>query len=166
VVFLLKGFFVENEIQTGLLFSKLDEEKKTGELLPLPKNFYKQIEEDLKKQTEQQTSISELQNKQTTFSALKAKRLQKILVYLAYNKNPPSQIPVEEELLYYQILKIMNKEVKAPKTTKIKILIKIPEIITTKGNKVGPYQEGETVQVEDSADIEFMINNKIGEIID
>ena len=155
---------METEIQTEFLFSKLAEEKKTGELTPLPKDFYKKAEESIKKY-EKTGNASELQNKQTALNALKAKRTQKILVYMAYGKTMPEQIPAEEEALYNQILRILNKEANMPRTTKIKILINIPEIITTQGNKIGPFKEGEIVHVEDSGDAEFIINNKIGEII-
>ncbi len=92
--------------------------------------------------------------------------MQKILVYMAYGKELPGQMPDEEEAVYRQILTLLNKEATAPKTAKIKILIKIPEIITTKGNKIGPYNEGEVIQPEDPTDIEFIINNRIGEVID
>jgi DNA replication initiation complex subunit (GINS family) len=155
---------IEEEVYTEALFAKLDEERKTGTLLPLGKDFYEEIEKEIKKQEKEGGRKAETQNKKTTLNKLRSKRTQKILVYLAYNKPLPSQVPAEEEALYYQILKTINKEVPPPKTAKIKILIKIPEIITTKGNKLGPYQEGEVIQVEDPDDAEFMVNNKIGEV--
>ncbi len=158
------GVFTETVIQTEFLFSRLAEEKKTGELLPLPASFYREVEETIKKHDKTGTP-AEQQNKQTILNLLKAKRTQKILIYIAYGKQIPVQLPSEEEALYYQILKILNKEANIPRTTKIKILINIPEIITTQGNKIGPYQEGEVIQMEDSGDAEFIINNKIGEII-
>ena len=150
-------------MQTETIFAKLIEEKKTGELQPLPRNFYKNIEEDIKNHN--QPNTQELQNKQSTLGALRSRRMQKILVYLAYNKPLPTPLPVEEEDIYYQILKIINKEEQSTKTTKIRITIKIPEIITPNGSRIGPYQEGETVQLSNTTDIEFIINNKIGEIV-
>ena len=108
----------------------------------------------------------EIQNKITTLNTLKAKRTQKLLIYIAYNKPLPAPLPYEEEHLYSQIQGIINKEVQTPRSTKVRILIKIPEIITTKGNKVGPFNEGEVMQVEDPVDVEFIINNKIGELAD
>ena len=154
---------METEMQTETIFAKLIEEKKTGELQPLPRNFYKNIEEDIKNHN--QPNTQELQNKQSTLGALRSRRMQKILVYLAYNKPLPTPLPVEEEDIYYQILKIINKEEQSTKTTKIRITIKIPEIITPNGSRIGPYQEGETVQLSNTTDIEFIINNKIGEIV-
>jgi DNA replication initiation complex subunit (GINS family) len=153
---------METEMQTETIFAKLIEEKKTGELQPLPRNFYANIEADNKKPKNANTQ--ELQNKQSTLGALKSRRMQKILVYLAYNKPLPTPLPAEEEDIYYQILKIINKEEQQVKTTTIKINIKIPEIITPNGSKIGPYQEGDTIQIANTSDVEFIINNKIGEI--
>ncbi|MEM3839084.1 MAG: hypothetical protein QXF01_00690, partial [Candidatus Micrarchaeaceae archaeon] len=127
---------MESEIQTEFLFLKLSEEKKTGELLPLPKDFYRQAEEVISKHAEGSTH-AEIQNKQTALNSLRAKRIQKILVYIAYGKPMPNPLPEEEEDLYRQILSVINKEAATPKTTKIKILINIPEVITTQGNTIG-----------------------------
>ncbi len=155
---------METEVQTEVIFLKLAEEKKTGELLPLPKNFYVMFEESIGK-VQKEGSQAELQNKVTALNTLKSKRTQKILVYVAYGKPIPNPLPYEEEELYTQILRIINKEQPISKPAKIKILINIPEVITTNGNKIGPYKEGEIVQVELPADAEFIINNRIGEIV-
>lgn len=159
------GFFMEAEVQTEVIYAALSEERKTGELVPLNKTFYTNAEESIKK-AEKTSTPAELQNRIATLSALKAKRTQKILVYIAYGKTLPNQMPKEEESLYYTILKALNKEVTPSKTARIKILIKIPEIITNKGKRIGPYEQGEILQIEDPDDAEFLINNKIGEIQD
>ena len=156
---------VENEIRTETIFSKLAEERRTGELLPLPKNFYLQLEESMKKGVVD-GGAAELQNKKTTLNTLKSKRVQKILVYIAFGKSIPSPIPYEEEELYTRIIGIISKEAPQSRTVKIKILINMPEFITTNGNKIGPYKEGEIVQTDVPSDAEFIINNKIGEIVD
>ena len=100
---------IEEEVYTEALFAKLDEERKTGTLLPLGKDFYTEIEKKIKEQEKEDGKEVETQNKKTTLNKLKSKRTQKILVYLAYNKPLPAQVPAEEEALYYQILKTINK---------------------------------------------------------
>ncbi len=154
----------EAEIGTEVIVAKLADEKKTGELLPLPRGFYAAVERSF---TSMGTgSVAELQNRRTALNALKAKRTQKLLIYLAYGKTPPEHLPPEEDALYQKLLSTLNSgEAALPKTRKIKILIKIPEVITNKGRKLGPYQEGEIVQPDDPDDAEFIINNKIGELV-
>jgi DNA replication initiation complex subunit (GINS family) len=146
-----------NEISTIL-----KNERKTGELLSLPKEFYTSAEETLKasgaSDTSEYSSISKL------IGSLKERRIQKLLVYLAYNKNLPQPIPSEEEDLYIQIKKILNKKVPEIKAIKIKITKKIPQVIAPSGNSVGPFDQDETVYLSEMADVKFIIDNKLGEI--
>jgi hypothetical protein len=147
------------------LFNKFNEEKKTGELLQLPSDFYKTAESELSGETGT-SSAAEAQNHKSTLSALKQKRRQKILIYLAYGKPLPDPIPEEERRTYERILSFLNGGEKQQKPVHIRIVIKIPEVITTTGSTIGPYQEGETVAITNPSDAEFIINNKIGERIE
>jgi hypothetical protein len=149
------------------MFSKLDAERRTGELLQLPSDFYKTTEEQISKLDAGDTN----QNKQAanvkkTLSSLKALRVQKLLIYLAYNKALPSPIPKEEEESYAQIKKMLDREINIPKATKVRILEKVPEIITPSGKKIGPFEKGEIITPEKDTDTEFILNNKIGEIVE
>lgn len=107
----------------------------------------------------------EIENAQRLIRGLKEKRLQKILIYIAYGKPLPPQVPSEEEDLYKQIQVILNKTAPQERNRKIRILANIPEVITTKGNKIGPYKQSEVVEIGNSDDVSFIIDNKLGEII-
>lgn len=153
-------------VTTEEIFKRLQEEKKTGELLPLPGDFYKQAESNQNKtQNNDQDWTREVENTQRLIKNLKEKRTQKILIYLAYGKPLPSQVPTEEEALYRQIQQILNKSAPKEKIKQLKMLANLPEIITTKGNKIGPFKQNQIVEVSSTDDVEFIINNKLGEII-
>lgn len=140
----------------------LKNEKKTGELLPLSKDFYIKTTDTLKMSGNEETS--EYSSAYKLISSLKEKRMQKLLVYLAYNKNLPQPIPSEEEDLYIQIKKIINKNVPEEKTIKVRMSKKIPQVITPSGSSIGPFEQGETVYLSDMADVKFIVDNKLGEM--
>ena len=87
------------------LYVLLKTEQKTGEVISLPEDFYHKINEKLKtygnEEGDEYKSILKITN------SLKERRLQKILVYLAYNKELPRPLPSEEEDLYIQIKNII-----------------------------------------------------------
>ncbi len=144
------------------VFSVLEKEKSTGELQPLSANFYKEVSEFVAS-VKDSASKSELANLEKMVLQLKEKRKQKILIYIAYNRHLPEPVPEEEETLYNEIVKILNKGEKKAETAKIKILADLPEIITPEGKKLGPFKSGEVIELEDQNDINFVITNKIGE---
>ena len=158
MVFLMNDVAVE-------LFAKLQEEKKTGELLQLQSDYYVKL--DKYAETKKDNLFENGKDKENIIkilSSLKKRRIQKILVYLAYEKPLPSQIPLEEEDLYNQIKKILNKEHVSNSVTKIRINVQVPEIITKEGTKLGPYKQNEIVELNKEEDINFILSNKIGEI--
>ncbi len=154
-----------NETSAEDIFKKLQEEKKTGELLPLNKDFYHLIGSHKAVSSQDMQMIQEQENIVRLVKNLKEKRIQKILIYLAYSKPLPSQIPPEEEDLYREMQKILNRtSTPSNRNQKIRILADIPEVITTKGNKIGPFKQGQVIETDNRNDIEFIVNNKLGEI--
>lgn len=153
---------IETEINTNAIYNMLKNEQKSGELLPIKKDFYSKIAEKLTGASEDQ---GEQKNLLKVINALKERRKQKILVYLAYDKDLPSPIPSEEEDLYMQIKNILNKNDTAQKPTKVKITKTIPQVITQTGSKLGPYEQNEIVYIYDNTDTKFIIENKLGEIV-
>lgn len=139
------------------LFEVLKTEKTKGELQPLPKEFYK-------KYTEKEQTASP--NLTKTLSSLKEKRTQKMLVYIAYGKPLPRPLPAEEEEAYNKIKQILKKENVDKLSTKIKINADLPEILTPNNNKLGPFKQNEIVELQEASDIKFIIENKIGEILE
>lgn len=153
---------MDEEATPERLFVMLNEEKKTGELLPLPKNFYLQAG---KRAATKSPDPKESENAERLLKNLKAKRVQKILVYLAYGRQLPQQIPVEEEALYSKLRKILNEESDSSKAIKIRMFSDVPEILAPSGKKVGPFKQNEIVEFGDESDTQFILNNKLGEII-
>ncbi|MGA3020448.1 MAG: hypothetical protein ABSD68_00665 [Candidatus Micrarchaeales archaeon] len=154
-------------ITPEVLFSKLQNEKATGELLALQKDFYLSLNTLI---TELENTVTEekkrqVENIKKMFFALKERRKQKVLMYLAYNKRMPQPIPDEEEDLYNEINKVLNKGASSIKISRLKIISSIPEVLTANGRKIGPFKQGEVVEVSNSNDAEFILNNKIGEAI-
>ena len=155
---------METDTSVNGLNNLLKEEQKTGEISTLPKDFYTKISEKLK--TYENQSGDECRNILKITNALKERRTQKILVYLAYNKELPRPLPSEEEDLYIQIKNILNRNNGEAKPTKIKVTRTVPQIVAPSGSKLGPYEQNEIVYIYDRSDAKFMVENKLGEIID
>jgi len=155
------------EITPEVIFSKLQAERKTGELLPLPADFYEQIDKEIEnlKKNPSMESKQYLENFMKLVNQLKEKRMQKVLIYLAYNKQLPQPIPRFEENLFKKIKAIINEESKPPQVKRIKINLDIPEIVTPEGNKIGPFSKDQIIEIDDSKEIEYILQNKIGELI-
>jgi DNA replication initiation complex subunit (GINS family) len=154
-------------ITSETIFSKLQTEKITGELMPLQKDFYTQaitFINELKKEGSEDKN-KQAENAKKMVAILRERRKQKLLVYLAYDKQLPQPVPDEEEVLYTEISKILNREIPNVKLSRLKITSDIPEVITAEGRKIGPYRQGEVVEVSSVGDAEFMVKNKIGETI-
>jgi DNA replication initiation complex subunit (GINS family) len=133
-------------------------EKNTSRLIPIDRNFYTEAE-NLIKNTGNDTEKANINN---TLNFLKEKRVQKILIYLAYDKQIGNEVTPEESDLYLKIKSLLKKN-KITASTKIKINIDVPEIITTSGTKLGPYNKNEIIELNSNEDMIFIIENKIGE---
>jgi len=155
-------------LSTEFIFSVLQKEKATGELMSLQRDFYSQVElfiGALEKTSHVDENRRQLENATKMFASLKEKRKQKLLLYVAYNKPLPPIIPEEEENLYNEIRQILNKNDNQVKISRVKITSDIPEVLTSKGRRIGPYKQGEIIEISDSNDADFIVKNKIGEIV-
>jgi hypothetical protein len=151
---------MEIDFSVNSLYNLFKAEQKSGEISPLPKDFYLAANEKLKLLGKPESD--EYKNATKIINAIKERRTQKILMYLAYNKEVPRPMPIEEEDLYIQIKNILNKN-SEPKPTKVKIAKAIPQIVSPTGNKLGPFEQNEIAYIYDPADIKFMVENKLGE---
>jgi DNA replication initiation complex subunit (GINS family) len=159
------------DIDTGyeLLWQMNQKEKQTNELLLLPRTFYEDTKEFVKSlekpsATEDETNMRK--NALRLLEELKERRRQKIIIYVAYKKSLPQPTITEEEALYGRIVAAINND-----TTKqgkqerdegaLKMLQPIPEIILPSGKKVGPFDKGQMVEIENRSDADFLINNMI-----
>jgi DNA replication initiation complex subunit (GINS family) len=158
----LEDSFYEN------LYNYLQEEKKTGDLQPLPKDFYKVSTEyfnKMKVDSDSESATKQRMNFEILLTKLKERRKQKLLIYLAYQKKLPSKTPLEEEEIFFKIKNIIDNEPERIKISRIKINEDIPEIISPKGEKIGPLNKNQIIELTDKNEVEFLIKNKIGEII-
>jgi DNA replication initiation complex subunit (GINS family) len=153
------------EVTTEQLYNILQSEKKTGELLPLPKEFYKYAEQYLKGlEPSSEDKPQMITNFRKLLLSIKEKRTQKLLIYIAYNKQLPTQIPEEEEDLYKKIKNILEGTDHSQKLKKLKINVDMPEIIMPNGNKIGPFKQNQIVESAAQDEVEFLINNKLCEL--
>jgi DNA replication initiation complex subunit (GINS family) len=155
------------EISFSFLYTAYQEEKKTNEIQQLPKDFYTSVGFFMKEQENKEGSKEQkqLENIKKIVFGIKNIRKQKILLYIAYDKSIPIKIPEEEENLYYRIKSIMEGEEKNENIKKVKIKLGIPEVISPSGNKIGPFNQNQVVDIINKDDIEFLVSNQIGEII-
>ncbi len=152
------------EITTEGLFNSLQNEKRTGEIVSLPKDFYKKAEEYLKEGL--QGDDQRAANFKKLLTSLKERRVQKLLIYLAYNKQLPSQIPEEEEVLYNRIRSLLDGTGSSEeKIKRVRILSELPELMMPNGGKVGPFKQNQVIEVANANEVEFLLNNKLGEIV-
>lgn len=151
-----------------ILFSTLQREKSTGELIALQQDFYQMAERFIRTLEDKAHTNDEkevVENSKAMLAALVERRKQKVLLYIAYNKQLPAAIPTEEESLYNEITNVINQNMQQPKPAKFRILADIPEVLTKQGKRIGPYKQGEVIELFDSSDAEFVAENKIGEAV-
>lgn len=153
---------MKESITTEEIFTRLSEERKTGELLPLGHDIYQKAAME-GGDDKSEDSLRREENKKKLLGQLRTRRLQKILTYIAYGRSLPHPIPEEEERLYIRIKKIIDEENSDSKDRKVRILTDTPEIITTEGRKLGPFGKNTIINIENQGDLEFLIKNKIGE---
>lgn len=124
-------------------------------------HFISLLEADSRNEESRNTA----ENAKNVFAALRERRKQKLLLYIAYNKQLPASLPVEEESLYNEITNLLNQNAPKPKPTRLRILSDVPEVLTKTGKKIGPYKKDEVVELFDNLDVEFVAENKIGEVV-
>jgi DNA replication initiation complex subunit (GINS family) len=154
---------MESEITVSNLSSVLKNEQKTGEISSLAPDFYMNIRSKIKNI---EVNSDEYKNLSKLMNAIKEKRIQKLLVYIAYNKDVPKPLPAEEEDLYIQIKKILTDSSPEQKHVRIKITHSIPQIVTSTGSKIGPFEQNEIIRTDNISDVKYLVENKIGELIE
>ncbi|MEM0201963.1 MAG: hypothetical protein QXR73_02200 [Candidatus Micrarchaeaceae archaeon] len=142
------------------------EEKQTNVLLPISRDFY---DSAVKLINNSATGENEKANLTKILLDLFERRKQKILLYIAYGKQLPTQIDNRELAFCDSIMKTVKAEklnISEDKHNKVllRILKDIPEIILPSGNKAGPLVKDEVIEVETiNEDVKFLISNAICE---
>jgi DNA replication initiation complex subunit (GINS family) len=157
-----------DDISYDFIWRFYQREKQTNQLLPTGKNFYDEI-------LEFNTSFSKEQqhtNVEKITVELFEKRKQKIMLYVAYGRNPPSMSNSETEF-YTKMVELSNTHTlslvaqSSKKSKLMRSLKDIPEIMLPSGNKIGPIKKDEIINDPISeTDTEYLIQNTICENYD
>jgi len=160
---------MSEEISYNYLWQAYQKEKQTNQLLLIPKTFYQDtIEHINKSKADTNTNPIILENTTKLLNEFFEKRKQKIMVYVAYNKQPPKPIADNELEFYNKLLQItksetlkFEKEIKQTHT--LKSIKDIPEIILPSGSRIGPLKKDQTIDAISEQDKNYLIENTICE---
>jgi DNA replication initiation complex subunit (GINS family) len=160
---------MNDDITYDYLWQAYQKEKQTNQLLLIPKTFYEDtigfintIKGD--KNHDQVTVENTIRMVNDFFE----KRKQKILIYVAYNKQLPQPISNNETEFYNKILQAVKSEKLDFVSTKnssyvLKSMKDIPEIILPSGSKVGPLQKDQVIETANEQDRNYLVDNTICE---
>jgi DNA replication initiation complex subunit (GINS family) len=152
-----------------MIWQVWQKEKNSGELQPIPKTFYTDCQKFVS-ETKPADGFETTDTKQNTERLVKeiiAKRKQKILIALAYNKQT-IQTEIPQEISFYNSVKeTINKHEFRPETQQQKkeliAISDIPQIILPSGARLGPFKKGQTINTESQKDTDYLIENTICE---
>jgi len=156
---------VASTVSYETAWETFESEKKTNSLQPLAKDFYSSA---IKYLSSSLASETEKSNMAKILIDLFEKRKQKILAYIAYGKQLPSDVPSEELDFYERITKIAKNEKLNITNDENKILLRvlkdIPEIVLPSGSKIGPLSKDEIIRVDSiNEDVKFLLDHTICE---
>lgn len=153
------------DISVDSLYTMVQAERKTGEVIPLPKEFYRSAELRLQI-IEKSQDMAHVNNFKKLLASIKERRIQKLLIYLAYNKLLPMQVPEEEEELYRKVkLLLESKQDGTARIKRVRVTTEMPELMMPNGAKSGPYKQNQVLEITNDYETEFLLNNKLGEQI-
>lgn len=155
-----------------MLWQITQKEKQTNELQPLQKTFYDDVNQlitsfEKKEITEDEANLKK--NAIRLLNELYEKRKQKILIYVAYKKQIPQPAIQKEQDFYNKLSDFFNKnkvnseeEAQKPNPFTLRSLQTLPEIILPSGKKIGPFEKGQIIEINNNEeDANFLINNTI-----
>ena len=157
---------MDETVSYDYLWQAYQKEKQTNQLLLLSKTFYEDVEEFMTFEAKTQTPESLLHNNASKLlNEFFDKRKQKILIYVAYNKQLPQPISSVELEFYNKILQTVKSE-KFPiqgrqHTNLLKSTKDIPEIILPSGKKFGPLKKDQEIGAIDEQDKVYLLENSI-----
>ena len=161
-------------VSYDMLWQTYQKEKYSNELQAIPKTFYDEIKKDLEslksKNPNDEEATTVRNNIIKITNELHERRKQKIIIYVAYNKQLPSPIPKSELDFYIKLINV-TKENKADILEKntpdggitLRAMVEIPEVFLPSGSKIGPVQKGSVIETEDTGDAKFLIDNTLCE---
>ncbi|MDE1870681.1 MAG: hypothetical protein KGI06_00375 [Candidatus Micrarchaeota archaeon] len=162
---------MSDNVTYDYLWQAFQKEKQTNQLLLVPKTFY---EDSIKFINDINYDSGSTYTKEISIKLLNdffEKRKQKILIYVAYNKQLPQPISSNETEFYNRLLQTVKSErldftiQEKHIVSELKSIKDIPEIILPSGNKIGPLAKDQIVNTENEQDIKYLIENTICEKI-
>ncbi|MGD0728518.1 MAG: hypothetical protein ABR981_00370 [Candidatus Micrarchaeaceae archaeon] len=162
---------MDENITYDYLWQAYQKEKQTNQLLLIPKTFYEDIFKFVNNvQTNTNFNQTTKDNTIMLVNDFFEKRKQKILIYIAYNKQLPQPISNNELEFYNKLLQIVKEEKldfavqTKTNTNSLKSTKDIPEIILPSGNKIGPLAKNQIIEIENQQDKSYLLENTICEI--
>lgn len=163
------GAIMDEDITYDYLWQAYQKEKQTNQLLLIPRTFYEDTILFIKnaQQNKGQDQIT-IENTTRLVNDFFEKRKQKILIYVAYNKQLPQPISNNETEFYNKVLqavKLEKLDFASSKSTNymLKSIKDLPEIILPSGNKIGPLQKDQMIEAKNEQDRNYLIDNTICE---
>ena len=162
-----------DNISYDYLWQAYQKERQTNQLLLVPRTFYEDALEFINKTKaikDQDSTVAD--NAARILNDFYEKRKQKILIYIAYNRQLPQPISNSELEFYNKMLQVVKSErldlIKQTKVTNIHTLKSIkdlPEIILPSGSKLGPLKIDQIIETVNEQDRSYLIENTICEQI-
>ena len=164
---------MDETVSYDYLWQAYQKEKQTNQLLLLSKTFYEDVGQFIAQESKKKAAGSALyDNTSKLLYDFFEKRKQKIFLYMAYNKQPPSQIDSSELEFYNKLLGLsdryklaLGQKIKSNKL--LRSITDIPEIILPSGKRLGPLKKNEILDMQDAEgaaeDVRYLISNAICE---
>lgn len=152
------------------LWQAHQKEKNTTELQQLPQNFYSEMNKIIRGIESEGLG----NNPKTRENALKLlneiieRRKQKILIYVAYKKQPPQSNIVEELDFYNSVINVTKVHAflsNSSASKKFKAVGELPEIVLPSGSKVGPLSKDQIIELNNREDIDYVTSNGVCEAV-
>jgi hypothetical protein len=159
--------YTDETISYDYLWQAYQKEKQTNQLLLLSKTFYEDAGEFITFDGKTKGSGSAMhENASKLLSEFFDKRKQKILIYVAYNRQLPQPVSNVELEFYNKILQTVKSakfpvQDRQPLPTILKSTKDIPEIILPSGKKFGPLKKDQEIGAIDEQDKVYLLENAI-----
>lgn len=162
------GVYMEDYMTYDYLWQLSQKEKQTNQLLLIPKTFYEDIVAFIGGLDESNDKSVQIKaNATKLLKELFELRKQKILMYVAHDKELPQPICAVESKFHTSIVQTMKSSQISVDDAKggqaaLKSLVDLPEIMLPSGNKLGPLKKDQILDIKASEeDLNFLISNSI-----
>ncbi|MCL4389085.1 MAG: hypothetical protein M1528_02205 [Candidatus Marsarchaeota archaeon] len=161
---------VSENLTYDILWQINQKEKQSNELQLVPKTLYNDIKELLDNTDDRSSEELKIQKENTLklINSIFERRKQKIMVYAAYGKEMPSPAPDQDNAFYREAVNLIGANnltyaKREQREVQLKAIQSIPEIVLPSGNKIGPLEKDQVLNLnqKENEDKNFLINNGI-----